>query len=650
MAIADLGLILLYVLFLWLPGGVLGTLAGLRGWTLAAVAPLLTYAVAGLAGPWSDALGLRWSPLTFLGWFAVFAALAFGVRRFAGAGLARAPLWPWRAQAGVAACVAVAAVVSVYVVGHGMGGLSTIPQDWDAAWHANSVRWIADTGQGGLYAPSALNWYESPTGVFYPNAYHLVAAMVYQVSGASVVAVLNAHTALIPVLLALSVVALVRRFAGRAVVAGAGALLIVATGSIYDMLWRGPLLPFATGVALTPVAVVLVLDLLDTRAEHGPRAALRPGFVLAIAGAGLICVHSSTAFGVALFVLPMLVVRWWRDSGRLAGDAAALVVAGVAVGALASVELLAARGSGASVPPVDWKADLTASQAVGEILTWQHAQPFPQWWLGILLVAGLVTFRKLGDLRWLGAVAVVFGALFVAAAAYDTPWANAITRPWWNDRWRLIALTAVPLCVIAAHGLGETQRAVAGLVSKLAARVRFDAPVAGTRLAAAGVVLVVLGLSTGGLYLGRNEERMGYNTGDGMAVSRGEIAGYEELARIVPPGERVLNDRGDGSVWMYALAGVRPVAGHYDGTLTGPDATLLAERFNRYDSDEDVRAAVRRLHVGYVIVGKGFLRSWSERQPGLTRLDDVDVLEQVYRNRDVTIYKINDTADNPDLG
>jgi len=639
MAFEDLGLILLYVLFLWLPGGLLGTLAGLRGWTLAAVAPLLTYAVAGLAGPWSDGLGLSWSVLTFLGWFVVFAALAFVVRRFAGAGLVSARLWPWRAQAGVVACVAAAAVVSVYAIGHGMGGLSTIPQDWDAAWHANSVRWIADTGEGGLYAPSALNWYESATGVFYPNAYHLVAAMVYQVSGASVVAVLNAQTVLIPVLLALSVVALVRRFAGRAVVAGAAALLVVATGSVYDMLWRGPLLPFATGVALTPVAVVLVLDFLDTRAEHGLRAAVRPGFVLAVAGAGLICVHSSTAFGVVLFVLPVLAVRWWRDSGRLVGEAAALVVAGVAVGVLASVELLGAGGSGSSVPPVDWKADLTAGQAVGELLTWQHAQPFPQWWLAILLVVGLATFRKLGELRWLLAVAFAFGALFVAAAAYDTWWANDITRPWWNDRWRLIALTAIPLCVIAAHGLGEAQRALAALAAK--------ARIPSGRLAAAVGAVVVLGLCTGGLYVGRNEERMGYNTGDGLTVSSGELAGYAELARIVPPGERVLNDRDDGSVWMYALDGVRPVAGHYDGTLTGPDAKLLAERFNRYDTDESVRAAVRRLHVGYVIVGRGFIRSWSKRAPGLTRLDDVDVLEQVYRNPDVTIYKINS---DPELG
>jgi hypothetical protein len=309
----DVLLVLSYLVVLWLPGGLLAAVAGLRGWTLAACAPLLTYTVAGLAGPWSDALGLRWSMLTFLGWWVVFAAVAFGVRRFAGTRAPLAPLWPWRAQAGVVACLVVATGISILVVAHGMGGLSVIPQDWDGAWHANSIRWIADTGQGGLYAPSALNWYESSAGIYYPNGYHLVAALIYQFSGTSVVTVMNAHTILIPALTALSVVALVRRFGGRAVVAGISALLVVCTTSFYDLLWRGPLLPFATGVALTPLAVVLVADLLDTT---GRRAAVLPGFVVALGMAGLFCVHSSTVFAVALFVAPMLVIRWVRRGAR----------------------------------------------------------------------------------------------------------------------------------------------------------------------------------------------------------------------------------------------------------------------------------------------------------------------------------------------
>ena len=109
-----------------------------------------------------------------------------------------------------------------------------------------------------------------------------------------------------------------------------------------------------------------------------------------------------------------------------------------------------------------------------------------------------MTFRKLGDLRWLGAVAVIFSLLFVVAAAYDTSWSMSLTRPWWNDRWRLIALAAIPLCVIAAHGLAETQRVLAGFVARVPA----------ARLVAAGVVVLAAAVLTSGFYVNRNEERM----------------------------------------------------------------------------------------------------------------------------------------------
>jgi hypothetical protein len=628
---SEVLLVLFYLLVLFVPGGLLGALVGLRGWTLAAMAPVLTYTVAGLAGPWSDAIGLRWSMVTFLGWWAVFAVVAAAVRWFSGKGNRLAPLWPWRAQAGVIVCLVAATVISVVVVVQGMGGLSTTPQDWDAVWHANSIRWIADTGEGGLYAPGALNWYESSTGMFYPNGYHLVAALVYSVSGNSVVEVLNADTVFLPAFVALSVVAVVRRFGGRAVVAGLSALLIVSTAAFYDNLWRGPLLPFSAGLAVTPVVVILVADLLDT---PGVRAKVQPAVVLVLGMAGMIALHSSTAFGMALFVLPMLVARWIRNRQGVLREIGTLAVVGAGVAALASVQLLGMLGSGTGVDGVDWAATETASQAIGDVLMWGHAQPFPQWWLGIALVIGLVTFRRLGELRWLGAVAVIFGLLFVVAAAYDTKWSMDLTRPWWNDKWRLIALTAIPLCVIAAHGLAEAQKAIAGFMRKL--------PVA--RLAAAGVVVLLVALLTSGFYVSRNEERMGINT-KGPAVTADKIRGYEELGKIVPAGERVLNDRGDGSVWMYAVAGVLPVAGHYDDTLTGPEATLLANRFNKYDTDPKVRQAVRDLKVGYVIVGKGFLRAGVTRQPGLRDLDRVDALDKVYQNRDVVIYRIKTDSD-----
>jgi hypothetical protein len=134
---------------------------------------------------------------------------------------------------------------------------------------------------------------------------------------------------------------------------------------------------------------------------------------------------------------------------------------------------------------------------------------------------------------------------------------------------------------------------------------------------------------------------MANNIGEGPAVSSGEIAAMQFLGGVVPAGTRVLNDRNDGSAWMYAVAGVLPVAGHYDATGLGEtDVGLLETRFNWYERDPAVGAAVARLHVEYVMVGQGFLRGYSTRAPGLTDLDGASYLEVVFRNGAATVYRI----------
>ena len=168
-------------------------------------------------------------------------------------------------------------------------------------FHANGIRYIADTGDSSLVGMGTVNWFEDGVQVFYPNAYHLVGALVLRLSGADVPTVLNAHALLLPGMCALAVVALVHRFGGGAVLAVAAAACSVAVTSFYDMLWRGPLLPFATGVALLPLAAVLLADLLDaTGGGPGPRA----GLLFAAALVGLISLNPAVLFSAVLFALP----------------------------------------------------------------------------------------------------------------------------------------------------------------------------------------------------------------------------------------------------------------------------------------------------------------------------------------------------------
>jgi hypothetical protein len=672
---ADAGLLGACLLVLWLPGGLLAAVAGLRGWTLAATAPLLTYALAGLTGPWAAAVGIPFNPVTLAVVTLVVTGALAALRRFrrlpgtsakttsktkakttAEAGPERSP-WSLAGNLAVAACVVAGTVAGAVAVLRGIGRLSVIHQDWDAPFHANGTRWIAETGDGGLFAMSHINWYEIPPGIFYPNAYHLVASVGYRLTGAEVTSVLNAHLVLLPGLAALTLATLVRAMNGRAVTAGCTALVAAAAGSMtYDLIWRGPLLPFAIGITLTPLAVVLLARYLD-------RPSIVDGVLLTLGAAGLLSLHSSTLFGAILFALPYVLYRWWTSPARLRREPLLALPVAVAGALITLPHLLGAIDVASAYPPMNRPADLTTITAVGSIATFQHGgvlefldEPVrvatkqsliwtyersllaPQLWLGLALLLGVLTAPRLGVLGWLLGSAGLLGGLFVLASCYEANWINEITRPWWNDRFRLAALTVVALCPLAGHGLAEAQRLLVRLAAPLARRL--PAARVGVPAAMAGLVVAVLVIGTGGLYVDINAARVAAMHRDGLTVTEHEEQAYRELARMVRPGERVMNDRGDGSPWMYSVAGVRPVAGHVDGLVIGPDAKLLAARFNAYDTDPAVRAAAERLGVRYAVVGKGFLRRVWRREPGMTRLDRVRALEKVYENQDAVIYRL----------
>jgi hypothetical protein len=638
------GVVALYVLTLWVPGLFLGGLAGLRGWTLAAAAPLLTYAVAGLFGPIFAGLGIAWSPtsagLLLVVLCAVAVLVRFGIRqRFGPADRTVTPVWSLRTHAVVIAALAWIVVMGGTVIWSGLGQLTAIPQDWDAAFHANGIRWIAETGDSSLVGMAKVNWYEDGVEVFYPNAYHLLAAVVLRITGADVPTVLNAHTVLLPGMGALAIVALVHRFGGRAVLAVASAGCSIAITSFYDMLWRGPLLPFVTGAVLVPLAAVLLVDVLDA----GGRRQVGRGLLFGSGLLGMIALNPATLFTAAVFAMPAVVQRWAGRPRLLMREPLVVLAAGAVGAVLALPQVLGSIGSASGEPVHDWPAELTQSEAFGELLALAHDGLHPQWWLVLVTAVGIAALRRLGALRWIFASGFVFGTMFVLSASSDELWVNTITRPWWNDQWRLMGLCVVPVAVLAGHGLAELQRHAAAGITTLADKVGAGPPVLARRASTAVATTLVLALfvvASEDLYLGRNVARMRLSAPDGPVVTSLEADAMRVLATLVPPDQRVMNDRGDGSVWMYAIAGVHPVAGFYNFSGIGPDALMLNTRFNRYPVDRSVRAAVARLNISYVMLGRGFVRTDWRRAPGLLGLEDAPWLQAVYRNKDAVIYRI----------
>ena len=716
----DVSVFVVYTAMLVIPGLLLGFALGVRGWALAATSPLASYAVVAATGTVCALTGLTWSPATFAVATVLAVGLAFGARAAArrwlpgaratvnakvdggsadsgsadsgadglvggadggrgraatalpgGAGrpasLAGWPGWPgWRGAA-VAIATVIGSAVGAYVLAKATGWLDVPPQDWDAPFHGNAIRYIADTGDADPAALAAINHYEDPGKFYYPNGWHLLSALVYRLSGGTVPAVFDASIVLIAPMLTVGLVGLLHRFRARAALAASAALLSGAASAIpYDLIQRGPLITYATGVVLVPAFLVMLHRAVADRSV--------PAAVLAAASAAALqVIHPGSAIVAAIFAAFLVAERWLLDRRVILRDAAMLAITGAIAALLSVPALLGSLNSVSEAAVFVWPADQPAAWAVGDLIGFSHLSIYPRWFLVIPLFAGLMLLRPLRPMWWLLGGSAVFGGLFLLAASYSHPVVAQLTRPWWGDKWRLIAVFTIGAIVLAAHGVvvisDELRRRVLAVLAAVPWRSA-AAPLARAVRAFPVVPVLVLGVIAVGsdnFYHDQNLARVKLpQFSDGPGLTKLERDGISALAKLVPPGARVMNQNSDGSAWMYALAGVQPVYGHlevlripvtddlsqYALTVPPPptgnaeafymtDAQqLLHKRFNRIDTDPQVRAAAERLNVQYVFVGRGYVRGYFRRADGLRELDLVRSLQLVYDNPDVRIYRL----------
>lgn len=640
-------LLVVEILILLVPGFVIGAVAGLPAWTAAAAAPLLAFGVTTLAGPASASLGLRWNALTFLIACVGLAGVLFALRsvlpaRF-GLGLRPpdptvAPLTRARlAEVIMLGGVILGAVLTVVTALRGMGSLGAVHQDWDAVFHANAIRFILDTGNADPSALAALNDYES-AAFYYPNSFHALTAAVGGITGAGVPELLNSQIALVGGLAGLGIAALLRAFGARVVTAAVAPVLLACFASFpYDTLWRGPVLPFAIGVALIPAYLLLVETALSRRCVGT--------IVLAGVGTcGLIGLQPSTAVTGMVFAAALVAYRVLLARRRIKGDA---VVGGlIGVGALLLGIQSIIQASGVTVIAIqDWPAVETPGQAVGEVLLLNHGANFPQLWLVALVGLGVLTASRIRQMWWWLVGTSVFVFLFVLAASYEGPLVEQLTGLWWNDRWRFAGIVILGLVVLAAHGFTAATDGLHALARRITIARRLASRV--LIAASAATVIAIFGSFSSGLYVSANADRMSTAYRGGPLVTDDEQTAMDELAALVGPGERVMNDPNDGSAWMYALAGVRPVFGHivnpFALALKGTDQQDLLTTFNCLDSDQRIRDLVERYDITYVYLGSGYIRQEFERFSGLRDLDEVDSLREVWsdEDNDLVIYEVD---------
>lgn len=630
------------VLVLFGPGLLVGAAGGLRGWLLAGAAPALTYGIVGIASRLVPGVLPRWSVWLLLGAAVVAAGIVFLVRLAAKRWLGRyqEPLempsrWDWRHHVGTAVGVALAVGIGLVVMSKASVGFTGVDQFWDGMAHSNAIRYIADSGQS---APSALRALNAPEqkDFFYPNGYHVVGATVVQLTGIPVNELINLYGGIGVGVFSLMLVALVRVANGRPALAVSTAVVAAGLSAFpFGLLFFGPLWPFGAGLVALPGYLALFVATFRSR-----RVEL---LALAALGAiGLAALHPSAALAAGIFCACFLVGRWIGQRKVPLADIRSLVVLAVLAGIYVLPQYLAATAAAGAVS-VSWPLIGPPGLALGQLLFLNFVPPQPQWWLVALAVVGVIGLRRLVNLRWLMLAGLVFTFLYLLAASYKGSLVSLLTNPWWNDVWRFVAMVAIAQVVLIAHGLVVARDAVAGWI----ARRRPEA--AGRPLLGEALLLVMgllLAVVTKGLYFGSNTEIIRPAYADGPTLSDTERAAIANVKNIVPPGAKVMNDPIDGSPYMWALGGIRPVFGSpvyidVEGATQGPDRIMLFKQFNQLDTNQKVRDIVRAQNIQYAWVGDGIIGSPDVHAPGMKNLDSVKSLQLVYQNPEVRLYKVN---------
>lgn len=656
------GTVLVAALLTWLPGVLILAPHRLPRLLTLALAPAATLFATYLGVVSAGALGVRWSPWWLAGVAIVLGGAGIGLRRWR-----PAPPHTWPGlTAGQIAFVAVMITVAFAIGARAYLDASqnfyVIPQDYDAVFQANAVRWIADSGDGTPQGLAGVNGYASTSPTYYPSTFHALIALTTLVADTGVVAALHAHILLWMLVLPLGAAALSRAVGCGAAGAGAAALVSTSfTALPYEVIWRF-LLPFTGGLVLVPA--VLAVLVLATR-----RRSLADSLVVAAVAVGLVTTHTSMAPTLVVYGLPLLLVAVARAKGeRLAILRWALLTGGLLVILLVPTVLGLRSALTDGAPTHDWPAITTVREGIRTgLLFGTGYRDTVQLTLATLVWAGaaLVVLR-----RYRTGIGVLLGmlgsiALYVLAVAVDGDLSLLFTGAWWNDQLRLSALVAMSAPVF----VGVLVDAVAWAGSRAADRfgprlssagprepgppsgLTTGQPAASSRLPAP--VGVAVGVLTAGAlaagyfawtdqaYFLRNRDAMLYRYGLGPTVTENERAGMERLPEVVTEGARVMNDPRDGSAWMFALSGVRPVFGHMSPDDNSPLQLLLDDRFDQLASDPEVQDAARSLGIGYVWLSEGFLIPDDERALGLDQVhDQPEIFELVYSNPGVEVFRV----------
>ena len=654
---------------LYVPGALLGAAAGVRGVRLYAAAPAVTVALLAMLAivlPW---IHVDWSPVwVFLAAFIVILLVAavhlLIVRRGRPERRNSVPrpvaeqATPWilAAAIGVPAIVIVAQTMVAFV------SPDSISQTFDAVFHLNALRFIENTGNASSFHIDQLVL-PPGTHAFYPAAWHSLTSLVVETTGVAIPVGANVTNVVIAAFAwPGSVILLARTLVprSRAALVAAGVLAAAVPGFPLLMLTFGVLYPYFLALAFLPLALTLGAKVL----QHGFRLewkqAIAHGWLLVVALIAIGLAQPAVVFAWAALLVPLLavlVVGLVHTLRTPAPKVLVWVAFGVVLLVLAAVWIYEGR-LGSTTP---WANYTSPQAALWEAVTYSKSGAPLAIAAGILTVLGVVRLAMTPGKRWyLGSWATGLFLFGVAASVPSWKLRWIITGLFYRDPPRLYALftvVSIPVAIVGAVWLWQlvTSYVRARGASATDADAAQTSTVAGrggalvATLGVIGVIVLVVATQNWAMWYQVQATRVTYTAGAKAPVlSTDERTLIDRLPSEVPRSVLIAGDPWTGAAYAYALAD-RPVLTPHFGARISPYAGVINAGLNKAKSDPAVCAAVRALHVEYVLdfgrfakdAGKtGYGFNFTAGYSGLFGLVKAGVASEVDSEGSVRLLKI----------
>lgn len=638
--------VLVALLLLVIPGAIIARTAQLTWPVAVAVAPALTYGTVALAILPLGAVGIPWN-----GWSALVALLIVVVvvaglqallarrrdRAENGSPIAKGPALV------VAAGVVLGASLITFAAIRGMPHWQSIPSTWDSVWHANTIRFIVETGQASPTHMGELRNVETHAALYYPSAFHALAAVQCQLTGVSVTTTYTLSSLAISVwLFPVSAAALTwhllrSRNLGQWQTAGSAAAAAALSASFTAV----PYVEFDTasmpnlaayGLAV-PTMILIVSSL-----RHRDRIPLA---ILALLG--VFSVHITGGVVTVLFV-----VAWWLCEGlwrpvrgrvpdfvSLAAVAAPTVALLLPqfVGVLKQAEIIAGH-------EFDTHQGRKRALLDAVVQHTRHLNDYPIQNALILLAAIGFVILLVRRVWWPAAVWLLLVYSIVHSSA---PFGGLLGRVngvfsdlFYSDPRRLSGVVTLLITPMAGIALFTCAWAALVALQRLTPRLSARAWYVAT-----AVILVAVPIGMAWHYFPRHRHLIG-DKYDQVIIDDRDLEAFAYLATL--PGARetlIGNANIDGTAWMYAVTGLHPLWTHYDfPQQQGPGyhRFIFWAHADEADHDPRVAEAVRALNIRYVITSSPVVRGFT-MPDGLVSLGESKSWREIYDNGEDHIYE-----------